>query len=98
MTTKTIVAALALVMAATPALAQKPHKRAVERTQAGCVNNWQQRPLLDMLFSTGPAPQANGCAPAVHSNGQFVGQDPDERIRAELRRNPDGEGYHYARP
>jgi hypothetical protein len=50
--------------------------------------------FTEMLFSTGPAPQANGCAPAVYNGGRFVGQDPDPRIRMQLQRDPDNQGYH----
>jgi hypothetical protein len=91
MTTKTIIAAAILVIAATPALAQKPRHRA----PAHCVDGRQPFTLVEMLFSTGPAPQANGCAPAVYEGGRFVGQDPDPNVRLELRRNPDNEGYHW---
>lgn len=50
--------------------------------------------FAEMLFSTGPAPQANGCAPAVYSGGRFVGQDPDSNVRLQLQRDPDNQGYH----
>jgi hypothetical protein len=60
----------------------------------GCVDNYLHRSLLGMLFSTGPEPQANGCAPPVYSGGRFIGQDPDPNVRLQLRRDPDNEGYH----
>jgi hypothetical protein len=44
------------------------------------------------IFSN-PAPQPNGCAPAVYARGKYVGQDPDPFIRSQLRRDPDT-GYH----
>jgi hypothetical protein len=87
---KTIVAAVALVIAATPALAQNSRHRAV----AHCSDGRQPFTLVEMLFSTGPAPQANGCTPAVYEGGRFVGQDPDPNIRLQLRRDADNEGYH----
>ena len=93
MTTKTIVAAVALALAATPALAQKSRHRA----PAGCVDTRSHFSFVEMIFSTGPAPQANGCAPAVYSGGRFVGQDPDPNIRLQLRRNPEMEGYYLTR-
>jgi hypothetical protein len=91
MTAKTIIAAAILAIAVTPALAQKPRHHA----PAHCVGGRQPFTLVEMLFSTGPAPQANGCAPAVYEGGRFVGQDPDPNVRLELRRNPDNEGYHW---
>jgi hypothetical protein len=90
MTTKTIIAALALALVATPALAQKSRHRAA----ANCVDPRSQFDLVEMIFSTGPEPQANGCAPAVYNGGRFIGQDPDPRIRMQLQRDPDNQGYH----
>ena len=95
MKTKTIVAALALALVATPAMA----KKSKPRVQPACVDTWvRQLSLAEVLFSSRPEPQANGCAPAVYAAGRFVGQDPDPRIRYQLRRNSDLEGYHLAKP
>lgn len=60
--------------------------RTKHRAKARCVD----RP---MEFSwggifTNPAPQPNGCSPAVYEYGKYVGQDPDPFIRHELRRDP----------
>jgi hypothetical protein len=41
----------------------------------------------DLIFGR-PAPQPNGCAPAVYQYGKYVGQDPDPNIRAQLARDP----------
>lgn len=41
----------------------------------------------DFVTST-RAPQPNGCAPAVFTNGHYVGQDPDPYIRSQLLRDP----------
>ena len=90
MKTKTIVAAIALALVAAPALAQKSRHRA----PVGCVDARSQFNLVEMIFSTGPEPQANGCAPAVYSGGRFIGQDPDPNIRLQMRRDPDNEGHH----
>jgi hypothetical protein len=90
MTTKTIVAAIALALIATPALAQKSRYRA----PVGCVDAPKHFSLIETIFSTGPEPQANGCAPAVYNGGRLVGQDPDPRIRMQLQRDPDNQGYH----
>jgi hypothetical protein len=89
---KTILAVLvfAAAVSAAPALAQTQR----QATTPTCVNNYPQRSLIETIFSTGPAPQANGCAPAVYSGGRFVGQDPDPNIRLQLRRDSDNEGYH----
>jgi hypothetical protein len=93
MTMKIIIAAVALALVATPALAQKSRHRAA----AGCAPAQKHFSLLDTILSTGPAPQANGCAPAVYSGGHFIGQDPDPAVRSQLRRNPEMEGYYLSR-
>lgn len=82
--------ALGVMFCAAPALAQKPR----QTVTSTCANNYPQRSVMDMIFSTGPAPQGNGCAPAVYSGGRFIGQDPDPNIRLQLRRDSDNEGYH----
>jgi hypothetical protein len=87
---KTIVTAVALAIAATPALAQNSRHRA----PAHCIDGRQPFTLVEMLFSAGPAPQANGCAPAVYEGGRFVGQDPDPNVRLQLRRDSGYEGYY----
>lgn len=92
MTFKTLIAAVILVLVVSPVLAQAPRHRA--HPQAGCVNNWPQRSVLEILFSSAPEPQANGCAPAVYEGGRFIGQDPDPNVRLQLRRDPENEGYH----
>lgn len=45
-------------------------------------------------FWFNPRPQPNGCAPAVHQYGYYIGQDPDPRIRQQLRQDPTT-GYAY---
>jgi hypothetical protein len=81
---------MALPLAGGSALAQQG--RQVDLPN--CVNNYPRRSVMEMIFSTGPTPQANGCAPAVYSGGRFIGQDPDPNIRLQLLRNSDNEGYH----
>lgn len=83
-------AALGLALGATPAFAQKPRQSATPT----CTPNYPQRSVLDVIFSTGPTPQANGCAPPVYSGGRFIGQDPDPNIRLQMLRDADNEGYH----
>src|SRR5664279_4016528 len=64
------VAAVSLaVIVADPALARVKHK-----AQRLCVD----RPYAFSWggFLTNPAPQPNGCAPAVYEYGMYVGQDP----------------------
>ena len=77
-----VVAAAGLaVIAAGPALARAKHKvqrQCVDRPQ---VFSWSG-------FITNPAPQPNGCAPAVYQDGKYVGQDPDPFIRSQLYRDP----------
>jgi hypothetical protein len=87
---KAIVIATVLALVATPVMAQKSRHRA----PATCTETRTHFSLLETIFSTGPAPQANGCAPAVYEGGRFVGQDPDPNIRSELRRNSQREGYY----
>jgi hypothetical protein len=76
-------AAVALV-AINPALARKRHHRAAVPPQC------QDRPYAFSLggLLTNGAPQPNGCAPAVHEYGYYVGQDPDPNIRLQLLRDP----------
>jgi hypothetical protein len=90
MTCKTIIVAVALgvTLGAPQALAQKQSRATT------CVDSYPRRSVIETIFSTGPAPQANGCAPAVNSGGRFVGQDPDPNIRLQLRRDSDNEDYH----
>jgi hypothetical protein len=90
MTTKTINAAAVFALVAAPALAQPSRHRA----PVGCVDAPKHFSIVEMIFSTGPEPRANGCAPAVYNGGRFVGQDPDPNIRLQMRRDPDNEGYH----
>ena len=82
--------AVAALSLAGPAVAQ--NVRQVD--PQNCVNNYPRRSVLDMIFSTGPTPQANGCAPAVYNGGRFVGQDPDPNVRLQMLRDADNEGYH----
>jgi hypothetical protein len=77
----TAVAALAIV-AVHGAQARSRH----HRVPAQCVDRPAHFSLWGLL--TNPAPEPNGCAPAVYVNGQYVGQDPDPFIRSQLRRDP----------
>jgi hypothetical protein len=81
-----LVAGLALV-AVDPALAA-PKKKKFARQ---CVERPQTFTFGGIFFN--PAPQPNGCAPAVYARGRYVGQDPDPFIRSQLLRDPDT-GYH----
>jgi hypothetical protein len=86
-----LVAGLAI---AGPAAARAKHHHHARRHVAHvtrCSAGLQQF-SWSFLWSTGPAPQWNGCAPPVYDNGEFIGQDPDANVRATLRRDPD-EGY-----
>jgi len=73
-------------VAADPALARAKHK-----AQRQCIDRPQEFSWERLLLS--PAPQPNGCAPAVYARGRFVGQDPDPNIRFQLHRDPDT-GYY----
>ena len=82
-----VIAAIAALAVADPALARPRHKSkaAISRCQPEPARAWFS------LYSR-PEPQANGCAPAVYQYGKFIGQDPDPNIRQQLLRDP-GTGY-----
>ena len=93
-------AGLALTLAITaadPAVARQKHHHAMRHVaqRPQCVDTRKEF-SWSFLWSTGPAPQWNGCSPPVYVNGQFIGQDPDPNVRAQLRRDPD-EGYRSNR-
>jgi hypothetical protein len=71
--------------AADPALARKAKPaRSACADRPVQLNNYT---FHDFIFGR-PAPQPNGCSPAVYQYGKFVGQDPDPNIRAQLSRDP----------
>jgi hypothetical protein len=76
-----ILAAGLAVIAADPALA-----RAKNKAQSQCNPRPQSFTWGGII--TNPAPQPNGCAPAVYQYGRYVGQDPDPFIRQQLLRDP----------
>jgi hypothetical protein len=76
-------AALAL-FAADPAMARKRHKPAPPPPR--CVDGPYQFTWSGLIFN--PRPEPNGCAPAVHEYGYYIGQDPDPNIRFQLQRDP----------
>jgi hypothetical protein len=85
-----LTAGVALV-ATDPALAQaKKSKQPRQKIARACVDRPQTFTFGGIFFN--PAPQANGCAPAVYARGRYVGQDPDPFIRSQLLRDPDS-GY-----
>jgi hypothetical protein len=77
------VAIAAVALVANPALARKRHKPA---PPPQCVDGPYEFTWGGLLFNGRPEP--NGCAPAVHEYGQYIGQDPDPNIRFQLRRDP----------
>jgi hypothetical protein len=74
------IAVLGLI-ATDPALARSRHK-----AKPHCAAQPLQFSWTGWLFN--PPPQPNGCSPPVYAYGQFVGQDPDPNIRAQLKRDP----------
>jgi hypothetical protein len=84
-------ALLVVALAALTSLAADPAS-ARDRDRPQC----DARPLpfswSGLWFNSRPQP--NGCAPAVHLYGYYVGQDPDPRIRQQLRQDP-ATGYAY---
>ncbi|MEP7029429.1 MAG: hypothetical protein ABI830_00685 [Pseudolabrys sp.] len=83
---------LALVSAG-PALAKKHRAKHVAQR----CNDAQQQFTWGFLEFGGPAPRWNGCSPPVYNGTEFVGQDPDFNIRAQLRRDPDT-GHYMRKP
>jgi hypothetical protein len=76
-----IVSIAMLSVAASPALAR------AKKSQAQCVDRPQQF-SWSFILPGHPAPQPNGCSPAVHNYGRYIGQDPDPNIRLQLMRDP----------
>ena len=73
------------VAASDPALA-----RSKKKVQRQCVDRPQFFTYEGLDLHEAPAP--NGCSPAVHNYGRYVGQDPDPFIRQQLMRDPQS-GY-----
>jgi hypothetical protein len=76
--------AAAAFIAADPALSA-PRRKAPPRPPQ-CVDRQVEFSWLGVLTNQRPLP--NGCAPAVHEYGYYIGQDPDPNIRFQLRRDP----------
>ncbi len=70
------------VVAADPALARVKKKAKPQCIDRPVQFSWHK-------FFNGPAPRPNGCSPPVFVNGEFIGQDPDPRIRFQLMRVPE---------
>ena len=77
------------LLAAGPALARPNHAK--QKVARACAERPRTSTFGGIFFN--PAPQPNGCAPAVYARGRYVGQDPDPFIRSQLLRDPDT-GYH----
>jgi len=75
------------VVAADPALARDRNK-----ARPHCDARPMQFSWSGIWFNSRPQP--NGCAPAVHQYGYYIGQDPDPRIRQHMRQDP-ATGYAY---
>jgi len=69
------------LLAADPALARARHKARPHCDARPMEFSWYG-------FWFNPPPKWNGCSPPVYTDGEFVGQDPDRNIRAQLRRDP----------
>jgi len=74
------------LLAADPALARSKH-HARPPVPPQCVDRPIEFSWLGVLLNGRPQP--NGCAPAVHEYGQYIGQDPDPNIRFQLMRDPE---------
>ena len=75
--------AAAALVAADPALARS---RKAPPPPPQCADRPVEFSWLGIL--TNGRPTANGCAPAVHQYGYYIGQDPDPNIRFQLQRQP----------
>lgn len=78
------------LLAADPALARskvkhKVRSQCIDRPVHFSLNNT----LYHLIVPTDRAPRPNGCSPAVHTYGRFIGQDPDYNIRFQLNRDPE---------
>lgn len=69
------------VMTVEPALAREKSKA------RPCVDRPQEF-SWGFLLPGQREPRPNGCAPAVHNYGRYIGQDPDPNIRLQLMRDP----------
>jgi hypothetical protein len=80
---------LAIAVLAMAAVTSGPaDARARHRARAACVERPQTFSLRNFLLPGGPQPGPNGCSPAVHQYGKYIGQDPDPNIRFQLSRDP----------
>jgi hypothetical protein len=77
--------AAAAFVAADPALA-RPRKARPHAPPPQCADRPVEFSWLGILTNEKPTP--NGCAPAVHEFGYYIGQDPDPNIRFQLQRQP----------
>jgi hypothetical protein len=83
---KTVATGLLIAIAVSAPAAAKPRRHVAPAcVDTPTVFSWHR-------FFFAPAPQANGCAPAVYEGGRYVGQDPDPNVRLQLRRDSGNEG------
>jgi hypothetical protein len=75
------------VVAADPAAARSRNKVGERCDARPMPFTWS-----GVWFNT--TPQPNGCTPPVYAFGEYIGQDPDPRIRQQLRQDP-STGYSY---
>jgi hypothetical protein len=83
------IAIAAVTLAAGTAFIVQPADARTKRVKqkiVRCVDRPQTFSWSGIFFN--PAPEPNGCAPAVYAFGRYVGQDPDPNIRAQLLRDP----------
>ncbi|RDV02319.1 hypothetical protein [Undibacter mobilis] len=78
--------ALTGAFAAEPAFAAKAKKK-MKVARSVCHDQIGGPTFRGIWFNTEPQP--NGCSPAVHVNGRYIGQDPDPNIRFQLMRDPE---------
>ncbi len=87
MTFKWIAIAAAALVAGLAITAPEPASARVKKKVARqCIDRPQTLSWGGLFFN--PAPRPNGCSPAVHQYGRYVGQDPDPFIRQQLLRDP----------
>ncbi len=81
------IAAVAVTAGVAVVAADSAQAKPRKKIARACVDAPQSFTFPGIFFN--PAPQPNGCSPAVYARGRYVGQDPDPFIRSQLLRDPD---------
>ncbi|HEX5509500.1 MAG TPA: hypothetical protein VFX37_13445 [Pseudolabrys sp.] len=87
-----VAGALLIGAGASDAASPKHKKPWKYYTREYCRDAAIQPSIAAWLFGARPKPEWNGCSPPVYSGGDYVGEDPDQHVRATLTRDP-SQGY-----